>query len=69
MHTLILFIHLTLLPETAVMILVVFQQTSANFYLCADSKHMGELATLYGTRQHYDLTISNIQTNLIDRRH
>ncbi len=54
------------------MILAVFQETSANSCLlteregwccqqCADSRHMGELATLHGTRQHYDLTISNVQ--------
>lgn len=27
---------------------------------CADSRHMGELETLYGARQHYDLTIPPI---------
>lgn len=28
---------------------------------CAVSRHTGELATLDGTRQHYDLTLANVQ--------
>lgn len=72
MHTLFLLIHLALLAKRDVKSLAVVQESSANFcflkewgvmvWQCTGCRHMGEPATIYSARQHYDLTIHNKYT-------